>query len=158
MRTDWKRNASVGKEHFTDRACICSRHAETHLFLIYVVLVCVSKLTSVRQGLETANHVGTWSEFCENFRSCWHFHIELLYRCYGLLCEAGLNTLFRFIWCICKINHLTQLIVGILRCYKLGYTVSTLTGSSQADIKNFESKLRNFVLHVIPSGINNQIS
>jgi len=93
MRTDGQTKASLFKEHFTDHACMCSIHAVTPLYLIVHVNWCLCDWNS-----RLLPYVGTWSEFCPNFRSCWHFHLEWLYIWYGLLCETILNTLFSFIW------------------------------------------------------------
>lgn len=93
MRTDRQTKASLFKEHFVYHTCIYSIHAATPLCLIVRV-----NWRLCDWCCRLLPYVGTWSEFCPNFRSCWYFLLDWLYICYGLLRETVLNTLFSFIW------------------------------------------------------------
>jgi len=74
IRTDRQTKAELFKEHFIDHICIYSIHAATPL----------CPLVRVNWHLcdwccRLLPYVGTWSEFCPNFRSCWYFLLDWLY-------------------------------------------------------------------------------
>lgn len=131
MQKDGQRKVSLFKEHITDHACICSIHAANPLCIIVRV-----NWHLYDREFRLLPYVGTWSEFCPKFRSCWHLHLEWLYISYGPLCENVLNTLYSFIWqsvtfaaeseglCICVVVWMALYPSAFTKLYIFGFNTN----------------------------------